>query len=85
MSNLKYDAIIKSGITVGKRYEIPDELIPADSRVEIDAKVSFTELELEMELEQEQQEGRKGRMGRRRWMKRGNGGEWGSMFGVNMT
>jgi GTP cyclohydrolase II len=39
MSNLKYDAIVKSGIKVGKRYEIPDELIPADSRVEIDAKV----------------------------------------------
>ena len=41
MSNLKYDAIVKSGIKVGKRYEIPDELIPADSRVEIDAKVCF--------------------------------------------
>lgn len=40
MSNMKYDAIIGSGITVGKRYEIPDELIPADGRVEIDAKVS---------------------------------------------
>jgi GTP cyclohydrolase II len=39
MSNLKYDAIIGSGITVKNRYEIPDELIPADSRVEIDAKV----------------------------------------------
>ena len=39
MSNLKYDALIASGITVKNRYEIPDELIPADSRVEIDAKV----------------------------------------------
>jgi GTP cyclohydrolase II len=40
MSNLKYDSIIKSGITVQNRYEIPEELIPADGRVEIDAKVS---------------------------------------------
>lgn len=40
MSNMKYDAIVGSGIAVGKRYEIPDELIPADGRVEIDAKVS---------------------------------------------
>ncbi|KAK4688304.1 hypothetical protein P7C73_g1789, partial [Tremellales sp. Uapishka_1] len=39
MSNLKYDAIISSGITVDKRYEIPEELIPADSKVEIDAKI----------------------------------------------
>ncbi|KAK1923303.1 putative cyclohydrolase [Papiliotrema laurentii] len=39
MSNLKYDAIIASGITVQNRYEIPEELIPADSRVEIDAKI----------------------------------------------
>ncbi|ORY26814.1 GTP cyclohydrolase N terminal-domain-containing protein [Naematelia encephala] len=39
MSNLKYDAIIASGITVKNRYEIPEELIPADSRVEIDAKI----------------------------------------------
>ncbi|KIR25060.1 cyclohydrolase [Cryptococcus deuterogattii LA55] len=39
MSNMKYDAIVGSGITVGKRYEIPDELIPADGRVEIDAKI----------------------------------------------
>lgn len=39
MSNLKYDAIVKSGIPIHKRYEIPEELIPADSRVEIDAKI----------------------------------------------
>jgi GTP cyclohydrolase II len=43
MSNLKYDAIIKSGIEVINRYEIPEELIPADGRVEIDAKVSPTD------------------------------------------
>lgn len=39
MSNLKYDAIVGSGIPIHKRYEIPEELIPADSRVEIDAKI----------------------------------------------
>ncbi|UZJ54574.1 hypothetical protein CBS101457_003894 [Exobasidium rhododendri] len=39
VSNLKYDAIVGSGIPIHKRYEIPDELIPADSKVEIDAKI----------------------------------------------
>ena len=39
MSNMKYDAIIKSGITVENRYEIPEHLIPKDGSVEIDAKV----------------------------------------------
>ena len=39
MSNLKYDAIIASGITIENRYEIPAHLIPADGSVEIDAKV----------------------------------------------
>src|SRR4029078_9815851 len=40
MSNLKYDAITKSGIEVGERVNIPDELIPPDARVEMDAKVA---------------------------------------------
>ena len=40
MSNMKYDAIINSGITVENRYEIPEHLIPSDGSVEIDAKVS---------------------------------------------
>lgn len=30
------------GADAQNRYEIPEELIPADSRVEIDAKVSST-------------------------------------------
>lgn len=38
MSNLKYDAIINSGIEVVKRIPIPPELIPADAQVEIEAK-----------------------------------------------
>ncbi len=38
MSNLKYDAIVGSCIEVGERVKIPDCLIPADARVEMDAK-----------------------------------------------
>jgi GTP cyclohydrolase II len=40
MSNIKYDAIVRSGIEVGDRVKIPDDLIPADARVEIDAKMA---------------------------------------------
>ncbi len=40
MSNMKYDAIVRSGIEVGERVKIPDELIPADARVEMDAKTA---------------------------------------------
>lgn len=38
MSNDKYDAIIRSGIELIERIEIPAELIPADAHVEIEAK-----------------------------------------------
>jgi GTP cyclohydrolase II len=38
MSNLKYDAIVESGIEVGERVQIPEGLIPDDARVEMDAK-----------------------------------------------
>ena len=38
MSNMKYDAITKAGIEIGERVNIPDELIPEDARVEMDAK-----------------------------------------------
>ena len=40
MSNMKYDAITGSGIEVGERVNIPEELIPPDARVEIDAKMA---------------------------------------------
>jgi len=40
MSNDKYDAITGSGIEVGERIKIPDDLVPADARVEIDAKIA---------------------------------------------
>jgi GTP cyclohydrolase II len=38
MSNMKYDAIIKSGIEVVNRISIPEELVPKDAQVEIEAK-----------------------------------------------
>ena len=38
MSNMKYDPIVRSGIAVIERVPIPDGLIPADARVEMDAK-----------------------------------------------
>ena len=40
MSDMKYDAIVQSGIPILKRYDIPEHLIPPDSRVEIDAKIA---------------------------------------------
>ncbi len=40
MSNDKYDAITGSGIEVGERVKIPDALVPADARVEMDAKIA---------------------------------------------
>jgi GTP cyclohydrolase II len=38
MSNMKYDAIVASGIKVINRREIPDHLVPPDGHVELDAK-----------------------------------------------
>ena len=49
MSNMKYDAIVNSGIEVVNRISIPNELIPADAQVEIEAKKAagyFTEGEI---------------------------------------
>ena len=40
MSNDKFDAITGSGIEVGERIKIPDALVPADARVEIEAKIA---------------------------------------------
>ena len=45
MSNMKYDAIVNSGIKIIERYyyknrvEIPDHLVPEDAKVEMNAKV----------------------------------------------
>ncbi|KAG9409615.1 hypothetical protein AC1031_019876 [Aphanomyces cochlioides] len=39
MSDMKYDAIVKSGIEIVERVPIPKELVPQDAQVEITAKV----------------------------------------------
>ncbi|QIW98990.1 hypothetical protein AMS68_004508 [Peltaster fructicola] len=39
MSNMKHDAIVDQGIPILERVPIPDDMIPEDSRVEIDAKI----------------------------------------------
>ncbi len=38
MSNMKYNAITQSGIEIIERVPIPEDLIPADAKVEIEAK-----------------------------------------------
>jgi GTP cyclohydrolase II len=40
MSNMKHGALAAQGIEVVERVPIPDELIPADARVEMDAKIA---------------------------------------------
>lgn len=40
MSNMKHDAIVSSGIKIHERVPIPEDMIPKDSRVEIDAKIN---------------------------------------------
>jgi hypothetical protein len=39
MSDMKHDAIVGQGIAIHERVEIPNELLPADSQVEIAAKI----------------------------------------------
>jgi GTP cyclohydrolase II len=61
MSNVKYDAITGSGIEVGERVKIPDALVPADARVEIEAKIAagyFTDGEVPDELKLSATKGR---------------------------
>ena len=46
MSDMKYDAMIRQGIEIGERVAIPDDRIPDDAKVEMDAKKAagyFTE------------------------------------------
>jgi GTP cyclohydrolase II len=38
MSNMKYDAVTRSGIEIKERVSIPDHLIPVDAQVEMEAK-----------------------------------------------
>ena len=39
MSNLKYDAVVESGIEIVERIPLPKEMVPKDAKVEIAAKV----------------------------------------------
>jgi GTP cyclohydrolase II len=38
MSDMKYDALVGQGIEVVERIPLPDELVPADAHVEMEAK-----------------------------------------------
>lgn len=38
MSNMKYDALVGGGIEIGERVPIPDDLVPDDASVEMEAK-----------------------------------------------
>ncbi|CAN1548433.1 GTP cyclohydrolase II, RibA [Caulobacteraceae bacterium] len=38
MSNMKHDALVEGGLTIGERVPIPDYLIPDDASVEMEAK-----------------------------------------------
>lgn len=61
MSNMKYDAIVAAGIEVVNRLSIPDELIPADAQVEMEAKKAagyFTEGDVKDEEELKKVQGR---------------------------
>lgn len=62
MSNMKYDSIVKSGIEVVNRISIPDDLIPADAMVEMEAKKAagyFTDGDVKDESGLQKVQGRK--------------------------
>jgi GTP cyclohydrolase II len=40
MSDMKFDALRDAGITVGESVPLPEALVPADARVEIEAKIA---------------------------------------------
>ncbi|MFT5114381.1 MAG: GTP cyclohydrolase II [Parasphingorhabdus sp.] len=61
MSNLKYDAIVEQGIEIGERIAIPDDMIPSDAKVEMDAKKAagyFTEEKIPDAAQLSEQSGR---------------------------
>ncbi|RYY69115.1 hypothetical protein EON63_24045 [archaeon] len=41
MSDMKYNAIVSTGIKIVERVAIPPELVPKDAQVEIMAKVQY--------------------------------------------
>jgi GTP cyclohydrolase II len=54
MSNMKYDAIVGAGIPILERIPIPDDMLPPDSQVEIDAKIAsgyFSAVKTPIDLE----------------------------------
>jgi GTP cyclohydrolase II len=64
MSDMKYNAIVNSGIKVKKRVSIPDNLIPDDAKVEMEAKKAagyYVPEESEIPLEKEELKKVKGR------------------------
>ncbi len=61
MSNDKYDAITGSGIEVGERVGIPASLVPADARVEIEAKIAAGYFSLDPAPDAERLAGTRGR------------------------
>ena len=40
MSNIKFDSLVKQGIEIVNRIALPDDRIPEDARVEMDAKIA---------------------------------------------
>ena len=61
MSDMKHDAIVEQGIPIHERVPIPDELIPEDSRVEIDAKINAGYFTTGKKLTQEELDAVQGR------------------------
>jgi GTP cyclohydrolase II len=61
MSNMKHDALVQSGIKIINRVQIPDNLIPPDAKVEMDAKKAagyFTATGVPDEVELKKAKGR---------------------------
>ena len=61
MSNMKYEPIVRSGIEIKERLTIPEDMIPADAMVEIDAKKAagyYTDGEIPLDDELRQAKGR---------------------------
>jgi GTP cyclohydrolase II len=40
MSDMKCDALVRQGIAIDERVQLPDDMIPPDARVEIEAKIA---------------------------------------------
>jgi GTP cyclohydrolase II len=53
MSNMKHGALLAQGIEVVQQVPIPDELIPADARVEMDAKMAAGYFSIALPLSEE--------------------------------